>query len=1067
MSDATFTSIDRADWIAENDLAFAVRDRFPVSRGHTLVRPKSDVVDWFSASDRERAAILELVDRVKALLEREFRPHGYTIAMDCGEAAGQIVPHLHVHVIPRFYGDVPYPRSGNRPEVPWSDTHRQPPLSKGGDDPFLKHLNPLFATATQIDILAAFVQDSGIALIESRLVSAIERDAKVRILCSDYLHITQEAAVRRLYDLQSASENRIQVRIAASWETSFHPKSWQFVTPEGGSLFVGSSNLSRAALNEGVEWNLRVDRRVDPVAYDVARDAYERTWTNARALTREFVEHYRQRLTSEALDLPVAEVVEDSPQLAPEPHAIQLRVLAGLAQAREEGHRRALAVMATGLGKTWLAAFDVRQFAPDFTPRVLFVVHRAEILTQAANTFRTLYPDAAFSWLVGDQTSLGGDFVFASIQKLARAENLNRLESQHFDYVIIDEVHHATANTYQQLLRVLDPGFLLGLTATPDRADGGDVVGLFNDYVVDEVGIPEGISIGRLVPFAYTGIADTVDYAPIPWRAGRFEPERLARAVETTARMEQVWSVMGHNPRLKTIAFCCTIQHAIFVRDWFTQHGLKTAAVVSGAESDDRDASLRALANGELDLVAAVDILNEGVDIPGVDRVVFLRPTESKVVFLQQLGRGLRAAPGKTHLEVLDFVGNHAIFAERMQWLITLEESKASLQQLIDEGCVDLPQGCSVKLEFEAKEILERLTKNREKDPVVRAYRRFKSVYSVRPTATVLFREGHNFNTLKSQGGWAGLVHQEADSGLTDHVFEQVRGWFEELEKTSMTKSFKMVCLLALSEEGALFDGLSHDTLAGRALRIIRRSPELVEDIHDVAMLGPLEDLSPHTWLEYWRKNPLRAWANSKFVKVDGARFEILWSEAARDHKEAVAELTAELVEYRLAKYKARKRSMFFARVSHNTTQPILLLPSDHPLGEHSVQLEKGLEWVFRFAKIAVNVAHPVGDHKNRLPDLLHAWFGAKAGENGTRHRVRFEKSQGRWFARPVGVLEQSASPNDDEVVGPYLAALKDHVEFHRKIISAMFTFRSASSQDVESYLAHLPAAAQSRGSEA
>jgi len=1053
-----FTAIDHANWVAYNDLAFAIYDGFPVAPGHTLIIPKREIPDWFAATEEERVAIFELVDRVKVLLDREFKPEGYNIGMNCGEAAGQTVMHLHVHVIPRYAGDMADPRGGVRHVIPWKGNYklqRASPLATGGEDAFLKHLNPLFARATQIDILAAFVQDSGIALIESRLLSAVERDAEVRILCSDYLHITQEAAVRRLFDLQSTSNGRIHVRIARSWVASFHPKSWQFVTPSGGAVFVGSSNLSYAALNDGIEWNLRVDQHSDPVAFAAARDAYEYTWGLAEVLTPEFVADYRQRLaTTETFDLPPGEMCIEPSQPVPRPHSIQERMLEGLAQAREEGHRRALAVMATGLGKTWLAAFDVHQFSPDKMPRVLFVAHRVEILNQAANTFRKLYPNATFSWFAGTQGLLDGDFVFASIQKLARADALERIASEHFDYVIIDEVHHAAADSYQKLLRILDPGFLLGLTATPDRADGADILSLFNDYVVDDVGIMEGIGIGRLVPFHYTGIADTVDYAPIPWRSGRFESEQLSTATETAERMERLWEVIHGEPRLKTIAFCCTIQHAVFVRDWFLQMGLRVAAIVSGNRGDDREESLRRLADGELDIVCAVDILNEGVDIPAVDRVLFLRPTESKVVFLQQLGRGLRVSPRKTHLEVVDFVGNHSIFVERMQWMLTLQDPASKFSKLLEDGGADLPEGCSIKLDFEAKDILKELTKSREKNPLVAAYRHLKRVYGIRPSATAMFREGHNLNSLKSRGGWAGLVHQESDSGLPEHVFLSVVEWFQELEKTSMTKSFKMVCLLAMIEENAVFTGLNQEVLATRSLTIIRRSPELMEDLQNVEMLGQDGKFSAEVWLQYWRKNPLAAWSNSKFVKVSEGRFEIIWPADIQGDRSAILKITTELVEYRIASYKARKRNMFFARVTHSGSNPILMLQRKDgvPTGEQIIRLEDGVEWVFRFAKIAVNVAHPQHDDKNRLADLLRAWFGSQAGENGTRQRVRFEQANGQWFARPVGITPKTLEDFDDDV-DAYLTTLTTHMDFHRKIIAAMVMFRNASKDEVDDYL--------------
>ncbi len=1062
-----FTAIDPATWVAHNALAFAIRDGFPVAPGHTLIIPKREIPDWFAATDEERAAIFGLVDKIKALLDSEFSPDGFNIGMNCGESAGQTVMHLHVHVIPRYTGDMPDPRGGVRHVIPWMGNYklnRAAPLATGGDDPFMRHLNPLFARASRIDILAAFVQDSGIALIESQLVSAVERGAQVRILCSDYLHITQEAAVRRLHDLQSAYEGRIKTRIARSWKTSFHPKSWQFITPEGGSVFVGSSNLSHAALNEGIEWNLRLDQHLDPSAFHIAREAFEATWQKADDLDNEFIRTYRQRVLGKLNNpstLPLGDVEDEVLGPTPTPHSIQLRVLAGLQQAREEGHRRALAVMATGLGKTWLAAFDVQQFSKGNLPRVLYVAHRAEILNQAANTFRALFPTARTSWFVGDQSELGGDFVFASIQKVARPESLILILAQSFDYVIIDEVHHAASDSYQRLLLNLDPKFLLGLTATPDRTDGQDILSLFNDYLVDDVGIIEGIEIGRLVPFKYRGIADTTDFAPIPWRAGKFDASTLAEAVQTQERMAQLWNVISERTTLRTLAFCCTIEHALFVRDWLQGKGLRVAAVVSSSGGDDRAASLQALADGGLDVVCAVDILNEGVDIPAVDRVLFLRPTESKIVFLQQLGRGLRIAPDKTQLEVIDFVGNHNIFAERIRWLLSVGDPPAEFRRLVDDGRMELPAGCSIELSFEAKELLKELVRGREKNPVIAAYRRHKDYKGVRPRASELFQEGHQFTRLRRGGGWMALVHEEGDSQLPQSVFEKVKDWLFELETTSMTKSFKMVSLQAMVEEEALFSGLSFDLLAERSLKIIRRSPELMDDVQGVDILGSAQSIPAQTWLNYWKKNPIAAWSNSAFVKTNDDHFQLQWPANIDLYSTRIQELVREVLDFRLSQYKARRRNLFYGRVTHNDRNPILMIPRTDgaPNGEVIVRLEDGVEWVFRFAKIAVNVAFPVGSTKNRLPDLLYAWFGENAGANNRSQKVRFEMAGDRWFARPVGLIAQL--PEVDDELETYLSALEESLslnrayDFHRRIIHAMRLFRNANEVEIREYIAH------------
>jgi hypothetical protein len=291
------------------------------------------------------------------------------------------------------------------------------------------------------------------------------------------------------------------------------------------------------------------------------------------------------------------------------------------------------------------------------------------------------------------------------------------------------------------------------------------------------------------------------------------------------------------------------------------------------------------------------------------------------------------------------------------------------------------------------------------------------------------------------------LVHEEGGSGLEEKTFEKVKDWLQELETTAMTKSFKMVCVLALLEEDALFTGLTHEGLAARSLKIIQRSPELMADIKDVKMVS--ED-----WQGYWKKNPIAAWSNSEFVSTKGGEFKIQWPPGLEAHSEAIHSLVRELVDFRLAQYKARRRNLFYGKITHNDRHPIIMIPrkDDVPNGEVVVQIEDGEQWVFRFAKIAVNVAHPVGTTKNMLPELLYAWFGPDAGANQTFQKVRFEKSGDRWFARPVGVIRESQpEPHDDLVT--YLDALKDASDFQRRIIHAMHTMRGAERAEISNYL--------------
>ncbi|MCA8926399.1 MAG: DEAD/DEAH box helicase family protein, partial [Planctomycetes bacterium] len=1031
-------------WVAHNALAFAFRDRYPVSPGHTLVVTQRLVRTWFEATRDEQLAVLELVDEVKAQLDAERRPEGYNVGFNAGEAAGQTVFHLHVHVIPRYAGDVPDPRGGVRLAIPHKGNYLRtpaPPLSQGGpEDPFLTHLRPLFRGAQVVSILAAFAQESGLERIDALLLAALARGATVRVLTGDYLHITQERALRRLLDLVEATADgeeddpsrlpgTLEARVVETarlpaGSRSFHPKAWRFEGPGFGTAFVGSSNLSWSALTHGVEWNLRLERDAQPAAWQAVVEGYQRWWDRGRALDEAWLARYRER-AAQATPLPLPLGEEDAEPLAgpPTPRPIQEQALDALERSRSCGRARALVVLATGLGKTYLAAFDVaqveqaRRAAGEQAPRVLFLAHQAQLLRQAARTFRRVLPEASFGWFQGAQARLDAQVVFASVQKLSRPQHLERIDPRAFDYVVIDEVHHAAAPSYRRILDRLEPDFLLGLTATPDRADEADLLGLFDDHEAYRADLGRGIRDEALVPFHYFGQADTIDYAPasIPWRNRRFDPAELARAAQTQARMERLWRAWGEHPGTRTLVFCCTIAHASFARDWLREQGARVEAVHTGEGAIDRDEGLASLGRGELDALCAVDLFNEGIDLPAVDRVVFLRPTESPVVFLQQLGRGLRTSPatGKTALTVIDFVGNHRVFLERVRTLLSLGERATTVREfLARDQAPELPPGCSVQIELEAKDLLRQLLPRSDHNELVRVYRELREGRDQRPTVGELYRLGLNpARSLK--GGWVAFLADEGDLSAEEQAaFARCGEWLLELEKTSMTKSYKMVTLQVLLEQEALFTGLGLEELARRARYTLTRQPELVRDLEGVKELAD-PPVSEARWLAYWTKNPVKHWAKGRWFRVQEERLVSRLPALEAPAAAALAALTAELVDLRLAQYRRRRREdteglAFEAKVISNKRDPILKLPDrarrpDLLEGEVQVRLPRGDAWLFRFKKIACNVARPVGTQRNALPDLLRTWFGVSAGRPGTDFRVRFAPSPDGWWVEPLG----------------------------------------------------------------
>ncbi|MFM8172674.1 MAG: DEAD/DEAH box helicase, partial [Pirellulaceae bacterium] len=540
--------------------------------------------------------------------------------------------------------------------------------------------------------------------------------------------------------------------------------------------------------------------------------------------------------------------------------------------------------------KTWLAAFDTKQFGQEIAPkrpRVLVIAHRAQILAQAEATLSQLldqlYGDGSTTWYLGDQGDLSGQLVVASIQKLARPEGLLALADQHFDYTLVDEVHHAHAPTYRRVLARLSSEFILGLTATPERSDGVDVASIFDDNLVYQATIGDGIAEDALVPFHYVGLKDTVDFRQIPWRNGRFDLEVLERQVAASERMERLWGAMQQHPAQRTILFCCSKRHALFTRNWLAARGLSAAAVFSGQGGDPCGLSLQRLADGKLDALCAVDLFNEGLDLPSVDRIVMLRPTESKVLFLQQLGRGLRSSPGKSRLLVIDFVGNHRIFAQRLVHLLSLggqDSTPTTLRQWLDGQPPILPAGCLLDVELEAQDLLRQFLP-RGASASLEVYRSMREELGRRPLASELQVRGVLPRTLAGRtGSFFGFVAEEGDlSERQREVAERFSGWLRTVETTSLNKSYKMVVLRVLLDLGRMFQPMEVAELARECRRYLLRHPVLRKELEGEGHAIDHHHADDASWAEWWSKWPIDRWCASTkaepfaWFQRDGAMF--------------------------------------------------------------------------------------------------------------------------------------------------------------------------------------------------
>ena len=700
---------------------FAIWDAFPVSEGHALIVPRRHIPTWFEATADERTELFSAIEEVCNSIHARRSTDGFNVGINIGESAGQTVPHLHLHVIPRRSGDVPDPRGGIRhvipdkgnylvgftspplraedPRVPgglpWDSTIAinepclpEPVLTTGDQDPLLPWLEQDLARASRVDIAVAFVLPSGVEHLYPHFEDLLTRGGTLRLLTGDYLDVSDPDALQRLIDLQALyGGNRCELRIFVSNGRSFHPKAY-LASQEGGRgiAYVGSSNLSGSALLDGVEWNYRVTSVRDAEGWRRVCEAFDALYwhSSTRPLDVEWLSRYRalRRTPPEQTSpTPVDQPIEP-PAAPPEPNRVQGEALTALEATRAAGNRAGLVVMATGLGKTWLAAFDTAR--PEFR-RILFVAHREEILNQAVATFRRIRPAATIGLYNGTERAPQADILFASIQTLSRRAHLDRFDRAAFDYIVVDEFHHAAAATYRRLIDHFEPKFLLGLTATPERTDGGDLLALCGENLVYRCAMPRGIELGLLCPFDYYGVPDDVDYSNIPWRSSRFDEEELTTAVATQRRAENIFDQWQKRGGERTVGFCVSQRHANFMRDWFRDHNVACAAVHSGPSSDHRALSLERLAAGELRVVFAVDMFNEGVDVPTIDTVMMLRPTESPIIWLQQFGRGLRKHKDK-RLRVVDYIGNHRSFLLKVRTLLDVHgagdrELKAALER--------------------------------------------------------------------------------------------------------------------------------------------------------------------------------------------------------------------------------------------------------------------------------------------------------------------------------------------------------------------------------------------------
>ncbi|MDO9490952.1 DEAD/DEAH box helicase family protein [Acetobacterium sp.] len=729
----------------------------------------------------------------------------------------------------------------------------------GAADHFYRYLKEAISGAEQIDMNVSFLMVSGIKLVLDDLKTAAAKGVNIRILCGNYLNITQPEA---LYLLKGALGERLDLRFYNVPNHSFHAKAYFFKYPDYEEVFVGSSNLSKSALTNGIEWNYRLNSREHPVDCQFFRQTFEalladhsqiidddalkkysKQWVRPKIIQQLEESEDASEADSDGSKAPdrvaqgQADFIVDpvttnpAPLIAfPQPTGAQVEALYELKNFRQENQDKGLIVAATGIGKTFLAAFDSKGFK-----RILFVAHREEILTQAEYTFKRVRYELSTGHINGTRKDSDADIIFASVQTLGNPAYLaaGPFAADAFDYIIIDEFHHAVSNFYQNIIDYFKPKFLLGLTATPERLDNQDVFALCDYNVVYEVRLKEAINKGWLVPFRYYGIYDDLDYDHVDYRNGQYDTEQLAELASVNKRGNLIFKHYAKYGSQRALGFCINRHHALYMTDYFRAQGIACCAVISGTVTAeqrelirDREAAISELKTGKLQVIFSVDMFNEGLDIAELDMVMFLRPTQSPIIFLQQLGRGLRKSRGKSYVNVLDFMGNYKKVNLVPFWLtseLQPETSGKSGFRLPTEA--DYPVDCLVDFDFQLIDLFKKMARDQKKisDRVVDEFYRIQDEYDKRPLRLEMYvhldaliyqniKTRPEINIFKDYLGFLDKIGQATTEekellGTVGHAF------LKNIESTDMSKTYKMPLLLAFYNDGEMKLEINHDDI--------------------------------------------------------------------------------------------------------------------------------------------------------------------------------------------------------------------------------------------------------------
>ena len=689
------------------------------------------------------------------------------------------------------------------------------------------------ASADEICFIVSFLKVSGVRILLDDLKKFCSREGtKLRIITTTYCGATQAKAIEQLAALPNT-----EIRISYNTDIErLHAKSYIFVRNSGmNTAYIGSSNLSKSAQTEGLEWNMRVTSVENPHIIKTALATFEMYWNspNFEDFRIGGIEKFNKEIHRNIFHTEAADFVYQRYTLLPH----QKQILDKLRVEREDrGNFKNLIVAATGTGKTVISAFDYQEFARTHSrARILFTAHREEILRQSLNTYRSVLQDANFGtlWVGAKRPQEASEYehLFVSISMFnSRFEEFFALlDSDFYDYIVIDEAHHSQADSYRKLFDHFQPQLLVGLTATPERMDGKDLRPDFGNRISAEIRLPQALQAGLLTPFQYLCISDDTDLSDDSlWSGQKYNIERLADKLcaKTRARLivDALHRCLADEYTCRALCFCVNKRHADFMAEQLSLYGFNAKSLTSDTPAEERKQLAKDLREGTLHYLCVVDIFNEGVDIPEVDTVLFLRPTESLTIFLQQLGRGLRLSAGKTELTVLDFVAQanrKYDFASRFRAL-TLQPEK-NIQKQIKEGFTLLPLGCSIVMEKKARQyILDNITSAiYNKNRIVKEINSYATI----PTLTqflenngqdirIIYQGSNCWSSLKRtagrisyaddaitkrlEKGMANLIHHNTASFLR-FVERFIAG--EEVHKVEANKTYAIMLYYALFQD--------------------------------------------------------------------------------------------------------------------------------------------------------------------------------------------------------------------------------------------------------------------------